>query len=177
MGANKNAPCHIGYATAGQAKGTMPAAGSTITYASGTWASWTAFPGDLDDSDISVVKKETFAVVQGPHDQAPEDEHMYQNWIEQWEFDVYQVLKDGFQFDSYASESSGKVTEGTTGTKKAMWIEVDGIGGLIFPNCIVRWTTFKGQGANAKAGMHFVVRTYAYTGFASGWAWEENDGS
>ena len=171
----KMAPIKIAFAAEGTAKGTMPAAGTEITYAS-TWSSWSPLANDLDEGDVNCTFVKEFAIEKGPHDQAPLYRWIFAHFIESIMFALYELSKSGLAYDTAMTESSGTVTPAITETMVAILVEWRGIGVLWCPSVSVDLESMKGQSNQAKGGANYKVTPFGYSGANGGFLFYANGG-
>jgi len=142
--ANKNARMNIATATAGTAIGTMPAAGTPISFGTSPWHNWTELAVQLTDDKINITRVRNDMKIQGPFDLAPEEYLPLQDYIDSVEFTIYEQASGTFTIDTTATDSSGTITTGATETEIGLLVEVEGLYAVYMPKGVLHWESIEG---------------------------------
>lgn len=167
-------------ATASQAlPGTaLPAFGTNI--AGTAWGTaWTLIGSrdrghdiDLDEASVTNPFGDEIFAIKAPRAAAAQKHILKSNGAGEFEFDTYEFTEDLAALDSCGTVASHTLTSGTTLTNHTVAIEVDGIGVVEFPSCVVHVTqTTSGYGEDGVLKAKVKIRPEGVSGTPGGYKW------
>lgn len=156
----------------------LPAKGTNI--AGTAWGTaWTLIGArdrghdvDLDEASVTWPFGDEIMPIKAPRANAAQKHILKSAGAREWEFDTYEYSEDIAALDSALTVSSHTAVAGTTLTNRTVAVEIDGLGVVQFPSCVVTVTqAVAGYGEDGVLKAKIKIRPEGVSGTLGGYKW------